>query len=190
MSYTFAELEWLFIHAGGGPLYAPVAAAIALAESGGCPYALAGPFDIRPKQECVYRQTVSENSFGLWQINLQAHPQYDFGDQGRNLFGALANAHAAVTISSQGRSFGAWSTYTSGAYRSHLPGKVPEPVPAAEDAVLGPMLQPGSVPIGQNPKERDLTGSWAGLALELGHHLPRALKRGSYYRHLLRKAVE
>ncbi len=189
MAYTFAELEWLFIHAGGGPLHAPLAAAIALAESGGCPYALAGPFDIRPEQRCTYRQTIAENSIGLWQINLEAHPQYDFGDKGANLFRALNNAHAAVSISRQGRSFSAWSTYTNGAYRQYLPGRPPAPVPAHEDAVLGPMLQPGAVQVG-TPKDHSVDDAWTAFTRELGRSLPAAIKRATYYRHLVRQAVK
>lgn len=188
MVYTFAELEWLFIHAGGGPLYAPTAAAIALAESGGCQYALAGPLDIRPVQECVFRQTTGENSFGLWQINLNAHPQYELGNQGRNLFRALVNAEAAVAISRQGRSFGAWTTYTSGAWRSRMPGRIPAPKAPHEDAVLGPMLQPGAIAPPPD-KERQIFAAWDDFTHALGNELPGALKKATYFAHLLRSAV-
>jgi hypothetical protein len=188
-SFDFAELQWLFIHAGGGSLHAPIAAAIALAESGGCQYALAGPFDIRPVQECTYRKTVGENSFGLWQINLEAHPQYTFGNKGANLFKALVNARAAVEISRQGRSFHAWSTYENGAWRQHMPGKVPVPKPAKEDDVLGPMMQPG-VDTSGTAKEHAIHEAWDAMSHELSTSLPAALKRSAYYRHLIRKTVQ
>jgi hypothetical protein len=185
--YDFAELEWLWIHAGGGVLYAPTAAAIALAESGGCQYALAGPIDVRPVVKCTYRMTPTENSFGLWQINLMAHPDL-FNVQ---LFNALTNAHAAVEIADGGRSFAAWSTYTSGAYKQHMPKVVPAPKPAREDAVLGPPLQPGLIADSAAPgREHNLEQAWAAFAHHLGRGMPTALRRATYYRHLIRSAVK
>lgn len=113
---TFDRLRGLWVSAGGDPGRADVAAAIAFAESEGCPYALAGPKDIRPVKECVWRRTSGENSCGYWQINLDAHPGY----KAPAIFNELENAKAAVTISENGRSFAPWSTYTDRAYEPFL----------------------------------------------------------------------
>jgi hypothetical protein len=114
-SFNFSQLQRLWIDAGGSPQMAPVMAAIALAESGGCQYACHGPVDIRPVKECSYNYSTGENSIGLWQINVQAHPQYDAG----SLFDPLANARAAVGVLGGG-SPTPWSTYTNGAYQRYL----------------------------------------------------------------------
>lgn len=113
---AYSELAGLWIEAGGSGQSAAVAAAIATAESGGCQYAKAGPTDDRPVKACTYRQTTLENSYGFWQINRDAHPQYDAA----TLYDQLGNARAAVAISNGGTDFGPWSTYTNGAYRQYL----------------------------------------------------------------------
>ena len=96
------SLETLWIEAGGKPALARVMAAIALAESGG---------------NAGAQHTNSDGSVdrGLWQVN-SSHTMYD---PGRLLSDPLYNAKAAVAIQrSQG--LGAWTTYTSGAYRQYL----------------------------------------------------------------------
>ena len=95
----------------------PVMAAIALAESGGCPYAKAGPVDDRPQKICTYRYTTGEDSYGLWQINRDAHPQFSRGQ----LYDPLGNARAAVAVLGSGPPT-PWSTYTNGAYQQYLQG--------------------------------------------------------------------
>lgn len=96
--YTFAQLEALWIQAGGDRASAPIMAAIALAESSGNPMA-------------TNHNSDGSTDRGLWQIN-SVHGSlstYDVTD----------NAKAAVKIkSTQGLS--AWVTYTSGAYRKFL----------------------------------------------------------------------
>lgn len=126
-TFGFSELEQLWISAGGSQAMAPTMAAIALAESGGCRYALAGPKDVRPVKSCTYRQTNGENSVGLWQINVQAHPQYSV----QSLFDPNANARAAVSILGGGPPT-PWSTYTSGAYRQYLSGGGSSPAGGVE----------------------------------------------------------
>lgn len=80
---------------------AQVAIAVALAESGGNTDA---------------HNTNGEDSRGLWQINVPYHPQWAL----TNLYDPFTNARAMFQISDGGRSWGAWTTYTGGAYRSHL----------------------------------------------------------------------
>jgi hypothetical protein len=75
-----------------------LAAAIALAESGGVPNAL-----VRSSREI---------SVGLWQINTMVHP-YTV-DAMRD---PRQNAAAAYAISRGGTDWRPWSTYTAGTYR-------------------------------------------------------------------------
>jgi hypothetical protein len=101
---TFAQLEGLWIQAGGDASKAPVMAAIALAESGG-----------RPTATNLTDNNGTQSSFGLWQISTGTH-----NPPNPNWSNPLTNAQLAVTkYNSQG--LGAWGTYTSGAYRKMLP---------------------------------------------------------------------
>jgi LysM repeat protein len=85
-------LEALWKAAGGSSSEAFMAAEIAMAESGGNQYAHS-----------------PTNDYGYWQIN---------GVHGAMAtYNAIGNAKAAISISDNGRDWGAWTTYTSGAYR-------------------------------------------------------------------------
>jgi len=98
--YTYAELEGLWISAGGNRALAPVMAAIAEAESGG------------NSDAWNPRDTNGLPSGGLWQINPAP----------ANWADPAANARDAVAkYKSQG--LGAWGTYTSGAYKGYLSSK-------------------------------------------------------------------
>lgn len=57
-----------------------------------------------------------EDSYGLWQINVLAHPNYDK----KRLYDPSYNAAAMVAISTTGQNWNPWGTYTSGAYRKYL----------------------------------------------------------------------
>ena len=108
--YTYAQLEGLWIAAGGAKALAPTMAAIAEAESGGCSSAL------NSIQAC-----------GLWQI----HP-YQAG-----CLDPATNAKMAVgKYQTQGLT--AWTTYTSGAYKAYLNGSTtPDTnVPGSSGATL------------------------------------------------------
>ena len=90
-TYSCGGLESLWEQAGGSAGEAVMAASIAMAESGGNPNAIS-----------------PTNDYGLWQIN---------GSHGAQAtLNPLGNAEAAVSISGNGSSWGAWTTYTSGAY--------------------------------------------------------------------------
>lgn len=161
-SYTHAQLEELWILSGGDRSYADTAAAIAEAESGGCQYAKAGPTDDRPVKACTYRYTTKENSYGLWQINRNAHPQYSAA----SLYTELGNANAAVEVSNGGTNFQPWSTYVNGAYRNYL------------QSAGTPGPQPGTVSTpttGVRPAEA--LGGYADLRNSLSKHLPIQLER-------------
>jgi Lysozyme like domain len=89
--YSCSGLESLWEEAGGSSSHAFLAAEIAMAESGGNPNAVSPTDD-----------------FGLWQIN---------GSHGSMAtLNPLGNARSAVSISSNGRNWGPWTTFTSGAY--------------------------------------------------------------------------
>lgn len=105
--YTYAQLEALWIQAGGDRASAPIMAAIAMAESGGNPTATNHNHD-------------GSIDRGLWQIN-SVHGNL-------STFDPMANAKAAVSIKNGPQGFSAWVTYTSGAYRQFLQnGASPDP---------------------------------------------------------------
>ena len=111
----------------------PLMVAIAMAESGG--------------DSEAHNPKYPDNSFGLWQINMLDAPGYQLGAERRKKYGLssneqlkdpLTNAKAALDIlNSQG--LGAWSVYTSGAYKNHL-----SDAQAAVKSIQGtsPKLQP------------------------------------------------
>lgn len=92
--YSYAQLEGLWVNAGGPRDKAPLMAAIAEAESG-------GNSDARNPS----------GASGLWQILGDPFPG--------NVFDPATNARMAVAkYNSQG--LGAWTTYTSGAYKAYM----------------------------------------------------------------------
>lgn len=95
-----------------------VAVAVALAESGGNPNA--------------HALTSREDSRGLWQINIRAHPEY----ASAQLYDPKVNAQAAHTIWVKS-GWGPWSTHNSGAYLLHMP--------TAEAAVA--LVRPGDAAV-------------------------------------------
>ncbi|MFD9893717.1 transglycosylase SLT domain-containing protein [Amycolatopsis sp. NPDC059027] len=114
MALSFQALQDLWKSAGGSPASAPVAAAVALAESRGDPRA--------------HNPVPPDDSFGLWQINmlggLGPARRRQFGlSSNEDLYDPATNARAAVAIAGGGSSFAAWSTYTDGSYRRHLNGE-------------------------------------------------------------------
>lgn len=95
MAYSFDQLKQLWIQAGGNPAAAAIAAAVALAESGGRPDAFNG-------------NGGRSQDRGLWQIN-SVH-----GSQ--STFDPVANARAAVAISNNGTNWKPWCVaWTDGA---------------------------------------------------------------------------
>lgn len=118
---------------------AKVAAAIAMAESGGNPSAMVNDSD--------------DLSYGLWQINMKG----TMGPSRRALYGLSknedlldpsTNARVMSEISHQGQSFAAWTTYTGGKYKQFLGATVTPvslPNPASVATGLGAFLQ-GAIP--------------------------------------------
>jgi hypothetical protein len=98
-SFGRAQLESLWRQAGGSAASAKMAAAIALAESGGRP----GATD---------NDSNGSTDRGLWQIN-SVHGA-------ASTYNPLGNAKAAVAISGDGANWTPWTTFTSGAFRKYL----------------------------------------------------------------------
>jgi Lysozyme like domain len=110
-AYTYSQLEGFWIQAGGPKAVAPVAAAIALAESSGENVEQQG-------------QPYATTGWGLWQITPgNSEPNAGVDQQ---LLNPQADAKAAVEKYQQaGNSFTPWTTFTSGKYLQFLKGNVP-----------------------------------------------------------------
>lgn len=102
-NYTYSQLEALWIQAGGPSSVAPIAAAIALAESSGNSGALN-----------LTDNNGTQTSVGLWQVSNGTH-QYP-----QSWLTAAGNAQEAVAKFKAAGGFSPWGTYDSGAYRSFL----------------------------------------------------------------------
>jgi Lysozyme like domain len=98
--YTYAQLEGLWINAGGPKALAPTMAAIAEAESGGC--------------SAAYN---ASGATGLWQILGAVNP----ADQG-SLYSPQVNAKEAV-LKYKTQGLNAWQTFQTGAYKAYMNGK-------------------------------------------------------------------
>lgn len=108
--YTYAQLEQLWINAGGPSSVAYIAAAIALAESGGCTSALN-----------LTDNNGTQTSVGLWQVSNGTHSYPSAWNT------ATGNAAEAVAKYKGAGGFSPWGTYTSGAYLKYLsPGTSPD----------------------------------------------------------------
>ena len=146
-TYSYAQLEGLWVGAGGDPGKAPLMAAIALAESGG--------------------NSTARNpsgATGLWQILVPVHGDLisRYGDP----TDPQANAKEAVSIEkSQG--LGAWTTYTSGAYQRYLKsGVAPEGVTGTATAATASATSGQSCcAIGFGGVNVPLAGSTGGFCL-------------------------
>lgn len=97
--FTYQQLMGLWIQAGGRSQAAPMAAAIAMAESGG-------------NSAAYLQDSNGSTDRGLWQINSVHGAQ--------STFDVMGNARAAVAISNNGTNWSPWVTYQTGAYRQFL----------------------------------------------------------------------
>lgn len=114
-TYSYAQLEQLWINAGGSSATAPTAAAIAIAESGGISNAAYPGTTVAPGQGS------NNTATGLWQIlGVPA------GFTPAQLTDPVANAQMAVAkYNGAGGSFTPWQTYTDGTYVADLANNVP-----------------------------------------------------------------
>jgi hypothetical protein len=125
------------------------AVAVALAESSGNASAY--------NPEIAAGAAPGQGSYGLWQIYLQAHPQFDPSQ----LMDPQYNANAAFAIySSAGGSFAPWSTYKYGQYTNYLA----QAQAATGGAAIATMPSDGTAYDGGAAASTDGTG-WSGLDL-------------------------
>lgn len=99
VQFTYAQLEGIWTQAGGSSQAAPIAAAIAMAESGG-------------NSTATDDDSNGSVDRGLWQINSVHGAQ--------STYDVMGNARAAIAISNNGQNWSPWTTYTNGAYRQFL----------------------------------------------------------------------
>lgn len=123
-TFAIADLRALAVAAGFPD--PDTAAAVAMAESH-----IAGsvPDQANPSATNIVTSPAAgnlpERSFGLWQINTLAHPQFSESQ----LLDPTYNAHAAFVVSQSGTVWTPWSTYNSGLYLHYMPN-APAAAPA------------------------------------------------------------
>lgn len=114
-TFTYAQLEQLWTRNGGNALVAPVAAAIAMAESSG-------------------RSAVESSNpdggvnVGPWQIDTRG---VGAGYTAAQLQDPDTNARLAVKGSNNGANWSPWATFASGKYKKFLQGHGAVPLPGA-----------------------------------------------------------
>lgn len=110
-----SQIYSLARNAGLPDAKARIAAAIAMAESGG--------------RETVVVDDSDDLSYGLWQINMKDSlgpaRRAQFGlKSNTDLLNPATNARVMSEISKNGQNFNAWTTYTSGRYKNWLNNEV------------------------------------------------------------------
>lgn len=103
---SYSQLMGWWIAHGGNPTAAPIAAAVAMAESGGCVDVVSPP------------NRDGSHDAGLWQINSVNAPNAQMVDP-------VANVAEAIKLSNNGTRWAPWSTFNSGAYAKYLSGAAP-----------------------------------------------------------------
>jgi hypothetical protein len=108
---TYSQLEQLWVSNGGSNLVAPVAAAIAMAESSG-------------RTDAESANPDGGTNVGPWQIDTRGVGNgYSVGQ----LLDPNTNARLAIRGSDNGANWSPWATWSSGAYKKFLHGNVPLP---------------------------------------------------------------
>jgi soluble lytic murein transglycosylase-like protein len=108
---NYNELLNLAVNAGFTDTEAKIAAAIALAESRGNPKAY------NPETAARGGTPEGKGSYGLWQIYLHKHPEFE----GQDLTDPQTNANAAYSVyKGSGYNFHPWSTFQNQNYLSFL----------------------------------------------------------------------
>jgi len=132
--YTYAQLEQLWINNGGSKMTAPLAAAIAEAESSG-------------RSDATSSNPDGGTNVGLWQLDTPGG--VGAGHSVSALQDPNLNAQVAVRGSSGGSDWSEWETYVTGAYKQYMNGSTtPDPnVPSSatldaansgSDCLIGP----------------------------------------------------
>jgi hypothetical protein len=195
-TYTYTQLVELWEAAGGAPRLAGTMAAIALAESGGDPEALNPPDCRFEASECVpcNKSTSGDYSVGLWQINYYggnfAPWKARYGCPYK-LFDPLANARAAVDLAGGGSGLGNWTTYTSGAYRDHLPAPGAAAASGGSSAPSsGPRVEVRAARAdGLDGRAETLPEAWHHFVHALGVTVPTRVKWANYASRRMKRAI-
>jgi Lysozyme like domain len=103
-TFTYAQLEGLWIQNGGNPATAPIAAAIAMAESTGRSWVTSANPD-------------GGTNVGPWQLDTKG---VGSGYSVAQLQDPNTNAAVAVKGSDNGTNWSDWATYASGAYKAFM----------------------------------------------------------------------
>jgi hypothetical protein len=115
MALTQSQIYSFAVGAGLSGPNAKIAAAVAMAESGGNPNA--------------HNAKPPDDSYGLWQINMlgglgpQRRSQLHLSSNSQ-LLDPKTNARAMAVISARGTNWHPWSTFNDGAYKRFLSNKV------------------------------------------------------------------
>jgi Lysozyme like domain len=130
-TFTYSQLEQLWTRNGGSALVAPVAAAIAMAESSG-------------RSDVTSSNPDGGVNVGPWQLDTRG---VGAGYSVAQLQNPDTNARVAIKGSNNGSDWSPWATFASGAYKKFLQGhgRVPLPgghgggggVPAAGGSLFG-----------------------------------------------------
>jgi len=118
---TYAQLEGLWINAGGSKATAPMAAAIAEAESGGDPAQTS-------------RNPDGGTNVGLWQLDTPGG--VGAGHSVADLKDPFLNAALAVNGSKNGTNWASWETFANGAYKAFLSGSTTPDTASVPDGTL------------------------------------------------------
>jgi hypothetical protein len=118
---NYGQLEGLWIEGGGSRSTAPIAAAIAMAESSGNTNAESDNPD-------------GGTNVGPWQLDTNG---VGAGHSVSELKDPVTNAQLAVKGSGDGRNWSDWATFASGTYRKFLRNDVPPVTAARLDSATG-----------------------------------------------------
>lgn len=117
MILTRTQIRNLAMLAGFPTADLATAVAVCLAESGGDPAKYNPESDFFQRYGISLGQSIGRGSYGLWQIFLHAHPEFN----GVSLHEPLINAFAAFDVYyAAGGSFDPWSSFKSGTYKKFL----------------------------------------------------------------------
>lgn len=156
MALSYAQLEGLWVQAGGSEGSAPIAAAVALAESGGNPTS--------------HNPNPPDDSYGLWQINMlggmgpDRRQRYGLANNAA-LYDPLTNAKVAVSMSNGGANWQPWSTFTGGAYKQYMQGGVPPDMANTPPGGTPGGTDPGTAQNVSNPITDTVNSVWGMVGL-------------------------
>ena len=170
--YSISDLVQLALSVGFKKENAAIAAAIAMAESGGNPTIDTVKSGLDPEKK-------NEFSIGLWQINMRGRlgeeRRKKFNIENNDLYNPNLNAQIAYKISG-GYNFNAWTTYTGGKYKTYLPAaeealkKSPTTQVVSKPQSSLPSLPPTNTIPGQQYGAKRTNGTHAGVDFDISEN--------------------